>query len=646
MNKGMNRILSIGVSALLSISTFLTVIPQTETIVYADDVVEVSTVEGLNRAILYSTPQNPQKVRITNPNLLTSDWTLSGTGLEIVGGELNVGSSHIEIGSSRPGSSNGGYLKLSGGTISGSGREVIKINNDDATFEMSGGTITSSGNGGKGVDVERGTFTMTGGSITSSGNTGRGVEVYRGTFNMTGGSISVSDMTNGRAINVMSTGESNFSSGTITGSVVYAGITNYVVTFHANNGTDATRSQILSSITSTYLNSLSALGFTYSNHTFQGWATSANSTTVTYTDGQSVDPPTGNMQLYAVWQEDAPTSYTVTMSDDGNGTASASPTSGATGTNVEITATVTASNYHFKEWQVIRGGVTLSSTTTNPTTFNIETANVEIKAIFEQNTSSGLHTITVTTEGSGRASADPTSAASGTNVTLTATANAGNEFVRWDVTSNNIDINTTNNPATFSMPNDNVSVKAVFRRSSSSSSTTQKSKDDSSKHDDDPTPSKPNNTKVPDGCDELRALLSNTIAAAKSTGKPQTVYWSKGTSLPADVMKTLHDNPNVTLVFSYTYQGVPITLTIPGSAVVLNPAVEWYGPAYLYALYGKGTTAALTTNTTVSARTYTVKSGDTLSGIAKRLHTTVKNLQSKNNIKDADKIKSGMVLKY
>ena len=44
--------------------------------------------------------------------------------------------------------------------------------------------------------------------------------------------------------------------------------------------------------------------------------------------------------------------------------------------------------------------------------------------------------------------------------------------------------------------------------------------------------------------------------------------------------------------------------------------------------------------------TYTIKSGDTLSGIAKRLHTTVKNLQSKNNIKDADKIKPGMVLKY
>lgn len=48
-------------------------------------------------------------------------------------------------------------------------------------------------------------------------------------------------------------------------------------------------------------------------------------------------------------------------------------------------------------------------------------------------------------------------------------------------------------------------------------------------------------------------------------------------SLPADVMKKLHDNPNVTLVFAYTYQGVPITLTIPGSSVELDPKIQWYG---------------------------------------------------------------------
>ena len=77
----------------------------------------------------------------------------------------------------------------------------------------------------------------------------------------------------------------------------------------------------------------------------------------------------------------APT-YTVTMSNDGHGTAEADPTSGETDTQVTITATP-AINYHFKQWEVVNGGVTLSSTTTNPATFVIGTANVEIKAIFE-----------------------------------------------------------------------------------------------------------------------------------------------------------------------------------------------------------------------------------------------------------------------
>ena len=40
-------------------------------------------------------------------------------------------------------------------------------------------------------------------------------------------------------------------------------------------------------------------------------------------------------------------------------------------------------------------------------------------------------------------------------------------------------------------------------------------------------------------------------------------------------------------------------------------------------------------------KTYTVKSGDTLQKIAKMHNTTVKELASKNNIKDANKISVG-----
>ena len=44
--------------------------------------------------------------------------------------------------------------------------------------------------------------------------------------------------------------------------------------------------------------------------------------------------------------------------------------------------------------------------------------------------------------------------------------------------------------------------------------------------------------------------------------------------------------------------------------------------------------------------TYTVKNGDTLSSIAKKLKTTTKQLQAKNNIKDPNKIKVGQKLKF
>lgn len=47
-----------------------------------------------------------------------------------------------------------------------------------------------------------------------------------------------------------------------------------------------------------------------------------------------------------------------------------------------------------------------------------------------------------------------------------------------------------------------------------------------------------------------------------------------------------------------------------------------------------------------ASRSYTVKSGDTLSGIASRLGTTVSALTAKNGIKDANKIYVGQVIKY
>jgi uncharacterized repeat protein (TIGR02543 family) len=145
------------------------------------------------------------------------------------------------------------------------------------------------------------------------------------------------------------------------------------------------------------------------------------------------------------------TTYIVTVTDDGNGTASASPTSGVTGTEVTLTATPN-SGYQFKEWQVVSGGVTVTDNK-----FTIGTENVEVKAIFEEIPVT-TYTVTVSDDGNGTASASPTSGVTGTEVTLTATPNSGYQFKEWQVISGGVSV--TENK--FAIGSENIEIKAIF----------------------------------------------------------------------------------------------------------------------------------------------------------------------------------------
>lgn len=254
----------------------------------------------------------------------------------------------------------------------------------------------------------------------------------------------------------------------------------------------------------------------------------------------------------------------------------------------------------------------------------------------------GYYSVTTRDDGHGTATASPTSGREGTSVTVTATpADDSYRFKEWQVISGGIDLaDRKSATTTFSIKNADVTVKALFEKIKS-----EKKDDDDDDDEDEPAPSK-QNTKIPDGFEELRAQLAKAAATAKATGKPQTVFWSKGTSLPYDVMNTLHNSPLVTLVFSYQYLGQNFTVTIPGSLAYADPAVAWCGPVYLYMLYGKVKVPVSVQNTTAANGTYTVRSGDTLKRIASNLGTSVKHLQSVNNIKDPDRIKTGMVLRY
>ena len=139
--------------------------------------------------------------------------------------------------------------------------------------------------------------------------------------------------------------------------------------------------------------------------------------------------------------------------------------------------------------------------------------------------------------------------------------------------------------------------------------------------------------------DELYAKLAN----AKAQGGKQTVEWSAGDSLPYDVMKILEENTDITLVFRYTYGGEDFCITISGENVKADPNVPWCRPLYLYSIYGDYT---LGENGIQQSGTYIIQYGDTLTSLAARFNTTIKNLVALNNIKDPDLIYAGDELKY
>ena len=102
-------------------------------------------------------------------------------------------------------------------------------------------------------------------------------------------------------------------------------------------------------------------------------------------------------EIKALWENSVitPTTYTVTVSNDGNGTASASHAKAAAGTEITLTATPNT-GYHFKEWEVINGGVTIKDDK-----FLMPDTNVEIKAIFEEDAPPAPTEFIVTFDGNG-----------------------------------------------------------------------------------------------------------------------------------------------------------------------------------------------------------------------------------------------------
>ena len=145
------------------------------------------------------------------------------------------------------------------------------------------------------------------------------------------------------------------------------------ITFNGNGGSGSMDSVTVKAETN-YI--LPECGFTApADQEFKAWEIGG-------TEYEVGDPYKVNRdtEIKALWENSVitPTTYTVTVGNDGNGTGTASPSTAAAGTTITLTATPNK-GYHFKEWQVISGGVTIKDDK-----FLMPNDNVEVKAIFEK----------------------------------------------------------------------------------------------------------------------------------------------------------------------------------------------------------------------------------------------------------------------
>ena len=160
-------------------------------------------------------------------------------------------------------------------------------------------------------------------------------------------------------------------------------------------------------------------------------------------NGNTFSMPARNVEVSAVFTANA---YSITVVQPTGGTVSASATSAAAGTTIELTATP-AEGYTLDYF-------TLDGERINGNTFIMPARNVEVSAVFTAN----AYSITVVQPTGGTVSASKLSAFFGEAVELTAVPDEGYELSHYVVNG------AANNGGTFTMPARDVIVTAVFTK--------------------------------------------------------------------------------------------------------------------------------------------------------------------------------------
>lgn len=160
------------------------------------------------------------------------------------------------------------------------------------------------------------------------------------------------------------------------------------------------------------------------------------------------------------WTGSTTPTYSLTIANDGHGTTSPSGTvdvdSGAT---TSISATP-ASGYEFAGWTVTGGTASITNPSSATTTVTLSDGDATIRADFYVLT----YSLTMTNDGNGATSPSGTiNVDHGTATAITATPDAGYQFVNWTVTSGTASITNPSSPVTsVILTGGNATIRANF----------------------------------------------------------------------------------------------------------------------------------------------------------------------------------------
>ena len=340
--------------------------------------------------------------------------------------------------------SNGSPSSYGGGVSTGTVKEIIldgdaRIDQGSAQNQIglyiTGSELSGYGNlyangGSVNGDVILGDSKDCPCTITS---TGPGRTVFHGTVNVHSGSTIQNGIFNGTVIN----------NGAITGGLFYRSVNNNGTIDHGSfSGTVNNNGAITGGVFNGTVTNNRAItgGVFFFSVTNNGAITGGRF------NGMLINGESGTV---AEGVSAAPLQFTVTFDNDGVKTTETVDK----GSKLTTPTAPTKGSYLFDGWYYDNNGTQTKWDFDKDTVKSSTTLTAQWKKAY---------TVTVENDGNGSASAAPASAAKGEAITLTATPNSGYHLKEWQTVSGGVTI--SNNR--FTMPADNVTVKAIFEKKS------------------------------------------------------------------------------------------------------------------------------------------------------------------------------------